>query len=122
LEKNYYQIVHAIAGRVRVKAAWLETDQAASGNLQRRVESLTYVTSVRINPLAQSMIITYQSDKILAQAAEAQFISAIHAVKPPPPSESVEQKPPNHPPEAADPSTISSPWDEPDPAVNMQKS
>ena len=68
---------------MRVRAAWLETDQAASGKLQRLIEALNYVSSVRINPLAQSMIIIYRSGMISTQDAEAQFISAIHEVKPP---------------------------------------
>jgi Heavy metal associated domain 2 len=133
LEENDYQIVQAIAGRMRVRAAWLETDQAASGKLQRLIEALNYVSSVRINPLAQSIIITYQSGKISVQDAEAQIISAIHEVKPPAPVEPTTAKQPEEiklpeilhppaptaqpPPKSAATSAIPSPWDEPDRAV-----
>lgn len=128
-----YQIVQAIAGRMRIRAAWLETDQTAAGQLQRLMESLSYVTSVRINPLAQSIVIIYEAQAISRSEAEAQLITAIEAVHPAP---SVPVNPSEHPavtvsspvvvnqPERGGPGSatatiadIPSPWDEPAPTV-----
>ncbi len=141
MEEIGYQIVHAIAGRMRIRAAWLETNPVAAGQLQRLMESLTYVTSVRINPLAQSIVVTYQVQTIATPDAEAQLIAAIQAVNPfpPPPVPDNPPDPAHSPVTPSPPVTVSqphqtgsglatppaaipdlpSPWDEPAPTVPL---
>jgi hypothetical protein len=47
------------------------------------IESLKFVTQVRINPLAQSIVITYKANLIASEAAQKQFATAIEQVAPP---------------------------------------
>lgn len=136
LEENGYQIVHAIAGRTRIRIPWLETDSEAVVKLQRLIESLNFVSSVRVNPLAQSLVITYKTSAKSPEAALAAFVAAIQQVHPPEvappvaatpspasspapaPSVKVKLKPPvSSQPEVSTPpiglAEIPSPWDEP---------
>jgi Heavy metal associated domain 2 len=121
LEQIGYQIVHAIAGRMRIKARWLETDPEAAGKLQRLIESLSFITSVRLNPLAQSIVLTYKASAISLEAAQAQLISVIEQVNPMPPPIEVEPPISETTPTTSEPTTsepaatavIPSPWDEP---------
>jgi Heavy metal associated domain 2 len=85
LEEISYQVVHAIAGRTRIRIPWLETKAEAAGKLQRLIESLNFVTSVRINPLAQSIVILYKATAVSQVEAEAQFVQAIQQSSPEPP-------------------------------------
>jgi hypothetical protein len=79
-----YQVVHAIAGRIRIRIPWLETDADAVGKFQRLLESLNFVSDIRVNPLAQSIVITYRADAISSQEAVNQFVNAMQQVKPTP--------------------------------------
>jgi hypothetical protein len=82
LNETNYQIVQAIAGRTRIRIPWLKTHEEAAGKLQRLVESLNPVTSVRINPLAQSIIIFYRASALSPRELEAQVASAIEQAHP----------------------------------------
>lgn len=82
LEEKGYQIVHAIAGRIRLRISWLETDADSVGKFQRLLESLNCVTGVRINPSAQSVVITYRASAISSQEAVERFVDAMQQVKP----------------------------------------
>jgi Heavy metal associated domain 2 len=84
LEDVGYQVVHAIAGRIRIRIPWLESDADGVGRLQRLLESLNFVTDVRVNPIAQSIIITYRASAISSQAAVERFVDALQQVKPTP--------------------------------------
>ena len=84
LEETGYQIVHAIAGRIRIRISWLETDADSVSKLQRLLESFSFVTNVRVNPVAQSIVITYRASAISSQAAVEQFVEAMQQVKPTP--------------------------------------
>lgn len=84
LNENSYQVVQAIAGRTRIRIPWLRTNEEAAGKLQRLVESLSSVTSVRINPLAQSIVILYRAQAISPKELEAQVASAIQQANPTP--------------------------------------
>jgi hypothetical protein len=84
LNEINYQVVQAIAGRTRIRVPWLKTNEEAAGKLQRLVESLHPVTSVRINPLAQSIIIFYRASAISPPELEAQVASAIQQANPVP--------------------------------------
>ncbi|MGG6269456.1 HMA2 domain-containing protein [Leptolyngbya sp. AN03gr2] len=55
-----YQIVHNIAGRLRIRIPQLAHDAEFASRLSGFVESLAGVTQVRINPAASSIVIQYQ--------------------------------------------------------------
>ena len=56
-----YQIIHCNAQRARLRVFRLATDSAYTKRLQQLVESLDFVTGVRINSVAQSLIVEYES-------------------------------------------------------------
>lgn len=64
LERIELQIVHAIAGRVRVKIPRLRRDFSYSDKLQRLVQSLNPVTNVQIHRASASMIVYYNSRSV----------------------------------------------------------
>ncbi|GAP94835.1 HAD-IC family P-type ATPase [Leptolyngbya sp. NIES-2104] len=56
-----YQIVHSIAGRLRLRIPRLCGDIDFANRLNRQIESLAGVTDVRINSAACSIVITYEA-------------------------------------------------------------
>ncbi|MFH7029989.1 MAG: HMA2 domain-containing protein [Heteroscytonema crispum UTEX LB 1556] len=100
-----YQIVHAIEGRIRIRIPLLAEDTGYQSKLQSLIESLKFVTDVRINPMAESMIVTYKFKAISCENMQAHLQQAIEQAAPEPPP------PPPPPPEAA-----------PEPAVVKEKS
>ena len=72
-----YQIVHAIKGRIRIRIPLLAEDIGYQGKLQSLVESLKFVTDVRINPMAESMIVTYKFKAISCENMQAHLQQAI---------------------------------------------
>ena len=56
-----YQIVHSIVGRLRIRIPRLAQDKAFAARLCGFVEPLAGVTQVRVNPIASSIVIEYQS-------------------------------------------------------------
>ncbi|BCL33719.1 HMA2 domain-containing protein [Nostoc sp. MS1] len=82
-----YQIVHAVEGRIRIRIPLLAEETEYGSKLQKRVESLNYVTNVRINPLAESMVVTYKYKFVSCSVMQAHLQEAIAQVaSPPPPS------------------------------------
>jgi len=63
-ERIELQIVHAIAGRIRLKIPRLRRDRSYGERLQRLVQSLSAVTDVRVNPASASMIVYYNPRSI----------------------------------------------------------
>jgi cation transport ATPase len=59
-----YQVVHRIVGRVRIRILRLQWDSEFANKLTWLVESLAGVSSVRINPAAGSLVITYHPNGI----------------------------------------------------------
>lgn len=127
MEQTGYQIVHAIVGRIRIRISWLETDSEAAAKLQRLIESINFVTSARINPLAASIVVVYKPKGLTLDEAQERFVEAIQQIKPtplivpPPPPEPIKAEPPAQtattppqPDNAAVASEIPSPWDEND--------
>ncbi len=55
-----YQIVHSITGRFRFRVPKLARDGEFAAQLSGLVESLEFVTAVRINPVAASLVVNYQ--------------------------------------------------------------
>jgi len=86
LEPVGYQIVHSIAGRIRIRVPWLETDAQAASNYQRLVEGLSDVKAVRINPLAQSIVVEYNPRALSVSKMEEMLISVMQQVKLTPPA------------------------------------
>ncbi len=82
-----YQIVHSIAGRIRIRVPWLETDLQAASNYQRLVEALSGVKVVRINPLAQSIVVEYSPKAMSPAQAQELLISTMQQVKLTPPAD-----------------------------------
>ena len=60
-----YQLVHIIVGRLRIRIPQLAWDEEFAHKLNGLVELLTFITSVRINPAASSLIVTYDPEQIL---------------------------------------------------------
>lgn len=56
-----YQIVHSIAGRLRIRVPRLLSDRDFASRLQGLIESLEGVTEVRINSAACSIVISYEA-------------------------------------------------------------
>jgi Heavy metal associated domain 2 len=81
-----YQIVHAIEGRIRIRIPLLGEDTGYQSKLQSLVESLKFVTDVRINPMAESMIVTYKFKAISCENMQAHLQQAIEQSFPPEPS------------------------------------
>lgn len=78
-----YQVVHAIEGRIRIRIPLLAEETNYNSKLQSLVESLNFVTDVRINPQAESIIVTYKYKKISCAAMLAQLEQAIKQIAPP---------------------------------------
>ncbi len=124
MEQVGYQIVHAIAGRIRLRVPWLETDPQATSNYQRLVEALNGVKAVRINPLAQSIVVEYYPRGISLSNMQETLIAVMQQVKLTPPaaaptveSESVKSE------SVSDPVSVESPTEqssEPSPAPMPQ--
>lgn len=55
-----YQIVHSIAGRFRFRIPQLTWDAKFASQLSELVDSLEFVTSVRVNPHAASLVVNYE--------------------------------------------------------------
>jgi Heavy metal associated domain 2 len=80
-----YQIVHAIEGRIRIRIPLLAEDTGYQSKLQSLVESLKFVSDVRINPQAESMIVTYKFKAISCENMQAHLQQAIAQSAPEPP-------------------------------------
>ncbi len=90
-----YQIVHAIEGRIRIRIPLLAQETNYNSKLQSLVESLNFVTEVRINPQAESIVVTYKYKKISCPAMLAQLQQAIEQVAPPVESSPAQEKAPS---------------------------
>ncbi|GAP94837.1 HMA2 domain-containing protein [Leptolyngbya sp. NIES-2104] len=128
LKQIGYQIVHSIAGRTRIRVSWLETDVESASKYQRLLEALSYVNAVRLNPLAHSIVIEYNSKQISIAEAEELFIGLMQQVKLTPPIQTTTiETPPEAEPDEPEPVSetsqsapvqssvipeIPSPWDE----------
>jgi len=95
LESAGYQIVHSIAGRIRLRVPWLETDSKSASTYQQLVEAISGVKSVRINALAQSIVVEYNPKSIPIVKMEDMLIAVMQQVRltPPAAAPTVEQEP-----------------------------
>ncbi|BAU13730.1 hypothetical protein LEP3755_42710 [Leptolyngbya sp. NIES-3755] len=94
MESVGYQIIHSIAGRIRLRVPWLETDSQSAGTYQQLVEAIDGVKTVRINPLAQSIVVEYNAKRVPLVKMEDLLIAVMQQVKltPPAAAPTVEQE------------------------------
>ncbi|TFI55051.1 HAD family hydrolase [Mastigocladus laminosus UU774] len=74
-----YQVVHSTFGRYRIRIPQLARDSDFASKLKTLVESLAFVTEVRINAKASSLIVSYQDDVCSTMALE-KFVGCIQVV------------------------------------------
>lgn len=71
VENVHYQVVHWIPGRFRIRIPRIASDPEYASKLKYLVESLDFITSIRINPAARSAIVEYHHE------ANAEAIAAL---------------------------------------------
>jgi len=76
-----HQIVHCTKGRLRIRISQLSGDVDYGKKLNWLLESIDFVISVRINPLANSLIIYYQASEISEKAIWQSLLDAIEQAK-----------------------------------------
>ncbi len=64
---NDYKVVHQIAGRWRVKIEGLNYDTDYADNLVRILEDTSFISQVRLNPNAESIIIEYNPEQVTSE-------------------------------------------------------
>ncbi|MDM9380827.1 hypothetical protein QUB80_08940 [Chlorogloeopsis sp. ULAP01] len=72
-----YQVVHAIAGRIRIKIPRLKIDPDYSDRLQQIVKSLDVVTDVRVNAANASIVVQYNSAEIENKVMQTELATCI---------------------------------------------
>lgn len=99
-ENIHYEVVHWISGRFRIRIPKLAYDSEYASKLKYLIESLNFVTSVRINQAARSVIVEYHheaNDAALAVVQEQIFAaiqeaSLVESILP----TSIQEKPSSH--------------------------
>lgn len=71
-----YRVIHSTAGRLRFHVPQTQEPEYAS-RLQQLIESQHFVTSVRINAAARSVVVKYDMDAVSIETAQAAVIAAI---------------------------------------------
>jgi len=71
------QVVHTTAGRFRIRVPQVTNDLEYANKLNWLVESLDFVTSVRINPAASSLIVNYEASMVSIAAAQEKLFTCI---------------------------------------------
>ncbi len=72
-----YQVVHTTAGRCRIRVPQVASDSEYAGKLKWLVESLDFVSSVRINPTTSSLIVSFDTSVVSSTAAQAEIFTCI---------------------------------------------
>ena len=75
---NPYRIIHQTIGRIRIQIDRLRADPVYASHLQQSIESQQFVTGVRINAWARSIVIHYDSKAISASAIAILLPEWIH--------------------------------------------
>jgi copper chaperone CopZ len=76
-ESISYQVVSSLPGRIRLRVPSLRQNLTGQNILQGAIAALEGVTSVRINPLANSIIVTFAEGKISPAQLEQELAAAI---------------------------------------------
>jgi hypothetical protein len=79
IENINYQVVHLIPGRMRLRIPKVAYDSKYASQLNELIESLDFVTSVRINPGASSLVVKYkyQDNAVALNTVQEQVFTAI---------------------------------------------
>ena len=77
LQQIDYQVVHFTTGRFRIRVPRLANDIEYASKLTWLVESLDFVITVRINPVAQSVIVNYNASLIIGAEVQQHLFTAI---------------------------------------------
>ncbi|MGV0027517.1 heavy metal translocating P-type ATPase [Phormidesmis priestleyi] len=72
----HYQIAHTVPGRFRIRVPRLGQDADYAHKLNWFVESLNFVTSVRINLLASSVVVYYEAT-VASETVQASLVKAL---------------------------------------------
>ncbi len=80
--KINYQVVYTNIGRIRIKIPRLRFDSQYATKLKQLVESLQFVTSVRINPIATSIIVEYNAPVATESAVQEHLLFCIQQAAP----------------------------------------
>jgi Heavy metal associated domain 2 len=100
-----YQIIHNVPGRIRILIPQLATDPDYVQRLQGLVESIEFVTEARINPWAQSLVVSYKIRIISSEAIQKHLFNAIEQADSSATVSSVSQEKPTatYPPSVSEP-------------------
>ncbi len=71
------QVVHATEGRIRIRVPQVTCDSEYASKLNWLVKSLDFVTNVRINPAASSLIVSYEATMIVSATAQQKLFTCI---------------------------------------------
>ncbi|GAP94855.1 heavy metal translocating P-type ATPase [Leptolyngbya sp. NIES-2104] len=72
IENVYYEIVHWMPGRFRIRIPRLAQNEEYGAKLKYLVESLNFVTEVRLNSIASSLIVEYRHESTAVGIATIQ--------------------------------------------------
>ncbi|MCA2553835.1 MAG: transposase, partial [Microcystis sp. M04BS1] len=75
--KISYQVVSSLPGRIRLRVPSLRQNLTGQNILQGAIAALESVTSVRVNLLANSIIVTFAEGKISPAQLEQELATAI---------------------------------------------
>lgn len=72
-----YQVIHSSLGRCRIRVPQVASDSEYASKLHWLVKSLDFVTDIRINPAASSLVVNYDTDFVSTAAAQEKIINCI---------------------------------------------
>lgn len=75
-----YQVVHTNERRIRVCISRLSKDSEYARRLKQVIESLHFVTDVRINPAASSLAIEYEAKGVPSSSIQEKILSLVQQV------------------------------------------
>lgn len=73
-----YQMVHTVPGRCRFRVPRLKQEQAYADRLNWFVESLSFIVSIRINAIAESLVICYEPNTLTLESVETAIAISIN--------------------------------------------
>ncbi|XWK86185.1 MAG: hypothetical protein U7127_18415 [Phormidium sp.] len=82
-EKLNYRVVHAIPGRIRIRIPRLVDDAEYANKIKNLIAALDFVSYVRINPTASSLVVEYNYNfhQSFVEKIEERIFRAIASVE-----------------------------------------
>lgn len=74
------QVIHSTEGRLRIRVPFIADNSEYANKLNWLVESLNFVTSVRLNLAARSLIVTYETKSVSEVTAETELLDCIQRI------------------------------------------